>query len=96
MQISEETDTQGLSTKAAEAHKKLAEVHSKDGNVTAAKQHLTSLLEISIRDGNKAAQAEAYLKMGLLEYQLKNIKRSVEMLKKHFDFSRVDSGENET
>jgi len=46
----------------------LAETHSKNGNVQAAIQHLESLLNIANQERNKPAQADAFLKLGLLYY----------------------------
>jgi hypothetical protein len=54
--------------KAGEAHKKLAETHSKNGNISAAIKHLESLLNIAIEENKKPAQADAALKLGLLHY----------------------------
>lgn len=77
LKISEETD---ISQKQAEAHKQLAETHSKNGNVQEAIQHLEKLLNIANQDRDKPAQADAFLKLGLLYYQEKIIKKSVECL----------------
>ena len=55
-------------SKAGEAHKQLAEVHSKNGNVQQAIKHLEDLLNIANEEKNKPAQADAFLKLGLLYY----------------------------
>lgn len=52
LQLCEETDNK---SKAGEAHKKLAEVHSKNGNVHAAIKHLEDLLNIANEEKNKPA-----------------------------------------
>jgi len=63
--LCEETDNKA---KAGEAHKQLAEAHSKNGNVHVAIKHLEDLLNIANEKGNKPAQADAFLKLGLLYY----------------------------
>jgi tetratricopeptide (TPR) repeat protein len=63
--LCEETDNK---TKAGEAHKQLAETHSKNGNVHQAIKHLEDLLNIANEERNKPAQADAFLKLGLLYY----------------------------
>ena len=80
------------------AHKKLAELHSKLGNSASAMQNLESLIGIVFEDENKQGQAEATLKLGLLNYKENLITLSVNNLKKHFaiaknmgDGSLVDS-----
>lgn len=80
--------------KAGEAHRQLAEVHSKNGNVQQAITHLTSLLNIATDNLDKPAQAGAFLKMGLLYYQERAVRKSVEFLQKHFDLARADKDEN--
>jgi hypothetical protein len=47
----------------------LAETHSKNGNISAAINHLEKLLEIAIDSKEKTAQAEAALNLGLLHYK---------------------------
>lgn len=100
LKISEETDEEskaaGRPSKRAEAHRQLAETHSKNGNVHAAIQHLESLLSIASEEKNKPAQADAFLKLGLLYYQENIIKKSVECLHRHFALARDDNNENET
>ena len=87
-----------MPSKRAEAHRQLAETHSKNGNVQAAIQHLESLLNIANQERNKPAQADAFLKLGLLYYQEKIIKKSVECLQKHFLLARgpEEDNQNET
>jgi len=46
----------------------LAEAHSKNNNVHAAIKHLEDLLNIANEEKNKPAQADAFLKLGLLYY----------------------------
>jgi tetratricopeptide (TPR) repeat protein len=70
------------------AHKKLAELHSKLGNAAAAITNLESLLNIAFEDNNKQGQAEAALKLGLLNYKESLIPVSVRYLAKHFDLAR--------
>jgi hypothetical protein len=70
------------------AHKKLAELHSKLGNASAAIRNLEALLSIAFEDNNKQGQAEAALKLGLLNYKEGLIPTSVNYLKKHFDLAR--------
>jgi len=79
--------------KAGEAHKQLAETHSKNGNVQAAIKHLEDLLNIANEKGNKQAQADAFLKLGLLYYQEGIVRKSVDCLQKHFELARADSDE---
>jgi len=43
----------GLKDKQGEAHKKLAETHSKNGNIQAAIKHLEQLLHIAIDENKK-------------------------------------------
>ena len=76
----------------------MAETHSKNGNVQEAIQHLEKLLNIANQERDKPAQADAFLKLGLLYYQEKIIKKSVECLQKHFLLARgpEDDGQNET
>lgn len=62
----------------------------------AAIQHLESLLSIASEEKNKPAQADAFLKLGLLYYQENIIKKSVECLHRHFALARDDNNENET
>ena len=70
------------------AHKKLAELHSKLGNASAAITNLEALLNIAFEDNNKQGQAEAALKLGLLNYKEGLIPVSVRYLGKHFDLAR--------
>lgn len=70
------------------AHKKLAELHSKLGNASAAITNLEALLNIAFEDNNKQGQAEAALKLGLLNYKEGLIPISVKYLGKHFDLAR--------
>ena len=70
------------------AHKKLAELHSKLGNASAAIRNLEALLNIAFEDNNKEGQAEAALKLGLLNYKEGLIPTSVNYLQKHFDLAR--------
>jgi tetratricopeptide (TPR) repeat protein len=70
------------------AHKKLAELHSKLGNASAAITNLEALLNIAYEDNNKQGQAEAALKLGLLNYKEGLIPISVKYLSKHFDLAR--------
>ena len=84
----------GDRTKAGEAHKQLAEAHSKNNNVHAAIKHLEDLLNIANEDKNKPAQADAFLKLGLLYYQENIVRKSVDCLWKHFELARADSEEN--
>lgn len=70
------------------AHKKLAELHSKLGNAPAAIRNLEALLSIAFEDNDKGGQAEAALKLGLLNYKEGLIPTSVNYLKKHFDLAR--------
>ena len=50
------------------AHKKLAELNSTLGHASAAIMNLENLLNIAFEDMNKMGQAEAALKLGLLNY----------------------------
>ena len=68
-------------------------MHSKNGNVKSAIDHLEDLLNIANEKGNKQAQADAFLKLGLLYYQEGVVRKSVDCLQKHFDLSRADSDE---
>lgn len=70
------------------AHKKLAELHSKLGNASAAMRNLEALLNIAFEDNNKQGQAEAALKLGLLNYKEGLIPISVKYLGKNFDLAR--------
>ena len=66
-----------------EAHKMLADIYSRNGQVPMAFQHLESVLEIAIANDTKSAEAEAALKLGLLynkEGKERNIKKSSEYL----------------
>ena len=74
--------------KIGEAHKKLAETHSKNGNTGAAIKHLERLLDIAMDMKEKSAQAEAALKLGLLHYKEGIIKKSVEYFQRHFELAR--------
>jgi tetratricopeptide (TPR) repeat protein len=71
------------------AHKKLAELHSKLGNASAAITNLEALLNIAYEDADKEGQAEAALKLGLLNYKESLIPVSVRYLGKHFDLARL-------
>lgn len=71
------------------AHKKLAELHSKLGNASAAITNLEALLNIAYEDADKQGQAEAALKLGLLNYKESLIPVSVRYLGKHFDLARL-------
>jgi hypothetical protein len=52
-----------------EAHKKLSETQSKNGNIQAAIKHLDQLLNIALTKSEfKPQQADAALKLGLLHY----------------------------
>ena len=69
----------------------LADVHARNGNTTAAFEHLESVLEIAVSTEKKSAEAEAALKLGLLYNQegpARNIKKSSEFLQNHFDLLR--------
>jgi tetratricopeptide (TPR) repeat protein len=70
------------------AHKKLAELHSKLGNASAAITNLEALLNIAFEDNNKQGQAEAALILGLRNYKEGLIPVSVRYLGKHFDLAR--------
>ena len=76
------------------AHKKLAELHSKLGNGSAAIRNLEALLNIAFEDNNKQGQAEAALKLGLLNFKEGLIPTSVNYLQKHFDLARHMGNEN--
>jgi tetratricopeptide (TPR) repeat protein len=96
--LCEETDTgeqifKNKKKKAGEAHKQLAEAHSKNGNVHAAIKHLEDLLNIANDEKDKPAQADAFLKLGLLYYQEGIVRKSVDCLWKHFELARADSEE---
>jgi len=71
------------------AHKKLAELHSKLGNANDAIANLEALLNIAYEGNNKQGQAEAALKLGLLHYKEGLIPISVKYLTKHFDLART-------
>jgi tetratricopeptide (TPR) repeat protein len=81
--------------KAGEAHKKLAETHQKNGNIQQAIKHLESLYNIA-SEHNKAAKADATLKLGLLYYQLGMVKKSVTYLQQHFEQVRQEESKNQT
>lgn len=91
LQLCEETDNK---SKAGEAHRQLAETHSKNGNVHQAIKHLEDLLNIANEERNKPAQADAFLKLGLLYYQEGIVRKSVDCLQKHFELARADSEES--
>jgi TPR repeat protein len=55
---------------------------------------LEDLLSIANEQGNKQAQADAFLKLGLLYYQEGIVRKSVDCLQKHFELARADSDEN--
>ena len=81
--------------KIGEAHKKLAEVHSKNGNIGAAIKHLERLLDIAMESKEKSAQAEAALKLGLLHYKEGIIKKSVDYLQRHFELAKSDENKKQ-
>ena len=70
------------------AHKKLAELNSSLGQSSAAIINLENLLNTAFEDMNKKGQAEAALKLGLLNYKQGLVPTSVTYLTKHFDFAR--------
>lgn len=75
------------------AHKLLAEVHSKNGSIGKAIDHLKDVMTIASKDQNNSALAEATLKLGLLynkEGKERNIKKSAEVLREHFDLLRQE------
>ena len=74
--------------KQGKAHKKLAELNSKLGNASAAIRNLESLLNIAFAGQHKEGQAEAALKLGLLNYKQGLIPTSVNYLSKHFDIAK--------
>mmetsp|Transcript_867 Transcript_867/g.863 ORF Transcript_867/g.863 Transcript_867/m.863 type:complete len:175 (+) Transcript_867:934-1458(+) len=76
------------------AYKRLAELHSKLGNSTAAISNLEALLGIGIEDQNKQGQAEATLKLGLLNYEEGILPISIRFLGKHFDLTRTLKDQN--
>jgi len=79
--------------KEGHAHKLLAEVHSKNGNTAKAIDHLKDVMSIASKDQNNSALAEATLKLGLLynkEGKDRNIKKSAEVLREHFDLLRTE------
>lgn len=69
----------------------MAETHSKSGNVQQAIKHLEDLLTIASEEKDKPAQADAFLKLGLLYYQEGIIRKSVDCLQKHFELARQDT-----
>ena len=75
-----------------EAHKKLAEAHSQNNNISEAIKHLNKVLDIAYKNSKKSAQAEATLKLGLLynkDGPERNMKKSAEVLQHHFDLERL-------
>ena len=70
------------------AYKKLAELHSKLGNASAAILNLEELFKIAQHGANKQGQAEAALKLGLLNYKEGLIPTSVNYLLKHFEIAK--------
>ena len=83
--LCEETDQK---SKAGDAHKQLAEVHQRNGNVHQAFKHLEDLLNIANEEKKYDVKAEAFLKLGLLNYQEGIIRRSVDCLHEHFKLAR--------
>jgi len=73
-------EEQELKAESGEAHKQLAEAHSKNGNINAAIKHLEELLTIATHLKEKKAQGDAFLKLGLLYYQEGIIRKSVDCL----------------
>ena len=57
-------------------------------------KHLEDLLNIANEERNKPAQADAFLKLGLLYYQEGIVRKSVDSLQKHFELARADSEES--
>ena len=74
--------------KVGEAHKQLAEVHQRNGNVHQAFKHLEELLNIATETQKSDVKAEAFLKLGLLNYQEGIVRRSVDCLQEHFKLAR--------
>lgn len=91
MTICEETKEK---KKAGQAHKQLAETHSKNNNVHQAIKHLEELLHIADDAKDKPSQADAFLKLGLLYYQEGIVRKSVDCLQKHFELARADVDES--
>lgn len=90
LQLCNETESISKS-KAGEAHNQLAETHSKNGNVQQAMKHLEERSIIANDEKDKPAQADAFLKLGLLYYQEGMIRKAVDYLQKHFELARADS-----
>jgi tetratricopeptide (TPR) repeat protein len=80
----------GSRDKEGEAHKLLADVHAKNGNVQMAIHHLGELMNIAEAENKTQAQADAALKLGLLHYQEQLIQKSVSYFQKHFELTRKD------
>ena len=74
----------------------MAEAHSKNGNVHQAIKHLEDLLTIANEAKDKPAQADAFLKLGLLYYQENVNRKSVDCLQKHFELARADTENNKS
>ena len=89
--ICEDEDTPEGKQKVLEAHKELGEVHAKNGNVHAAIKHFEDLRKLASQDKhNRKSQADAYLKLGLLNYQEGRVKQSVDALRRHFNLAKDD------
>ena len=67
----------------------MAEVHQRNGNVHQAFKHLDELLNIANEEKKYDVKAEAFLKLGLLNYQEGIIRRSVDCLQEHFKLARA-------
>lgn len=77
-----------------DAYKKLSELNSKLGNSSAALTNLEALFDIGVNDNNKQGQAEATLKLGLLNYEERLFPSSVRFFTKHFDLTRTLKDQN--
>lgn len=74
--------------KIGKGHKKLAELNQKLGYGVQAIKHLEQLLHIAFEDSHKEGQAEAALKLGLLNYEQGLLQLSVSYLQKHFELAK--------
>lgn len=83
-----DTDSEQNKRLIGKAYKKLAELHSKLGNASAAILNLEELFKIAQHGANKQGQAEAALKLGLLNYKEGLIPTSVNYLQKHFEIAK--------
>lgn len=72
----------------------MGEAHSKNGNIPAAKKHFEDMKKIAQDErGQHKAQADAHLKLGLLNYQQGFVTQSVQELNRHFYLAKDSTEE---